>query len=133
MIQTNGQESMKQRKCKTKKKKKWSVSQCTSSQRERSSDTSCFQLTSILLSRDPALLRRPRLPARDMQYQRLEIDSTSWIDYRRSGRPKSEEGVGGVLGEGGAVDSDGELDPNTKDSGGVERGTFRSQRKVGGR
>lgn len=40
-------------------------------------DTSCFQLTSILLSSDPALLRRPRLPARDMQYQTLEIDSTS--------------------------------------------------------
>ena len=30
-------------------------------------DTGRFQLTSILLSRDPALLRRPRLPAQDMQ------------------------------------------------------------------
>lgn len=37
---------------------------------------SCVLLTSILLSSDPALLRRPRLPARDMQYHRLEIDST---------------------------------------------------------
>lgn len=31
-----------------------------------------FLLTSILLSSDPALLRRPRLPAQDMQQQRLE-------------------------------------------------------------
>lgn len=34
-------------------------------------------LTSILLSSDPALLRRPRLPAQDMQYHRLDIDTTA--------------------------------------------------------
>lgn len=37
-------------------------------------DISNFLLTSILLSSDPALLRRPRLPAQDMQYHRLETE-----------------------------------------------------------
>jgi hypothetical protein len=32
----------------------------------------CFLLTSTLLSSDPALLRRPRFPAQNMQYQRLD-------------------------------------------------------------
>lgn len=34
--------------------------------------TGCFLLTSTLLSSDPALLRRPRFPAQNMQYQRLD-------------------------------------------------------------
>lgn len=31
-----------------------------------------FRLTSTLLSSDPALLRRPRFPAQNMQYHRLD-------------------------------------------------------------
>lgn len=35
----------------------------------------CFLLTSTLLSSDPALLRRPRFPAQNTQYQRLDTDT----------------------------------------------------------
>lgn len=38
--------------------------------------TGSFLLTSRLLSSDPALLRRPRFPAQNMQYQRLDTTGT---------------------------------------------------------
>ena len=64
---------------------------------ESSLDTSCFQLTSILLSSDPALLRRPRLPARDMQYHRLEMDSTPGSTTEVYSALRSPRGSAGVV------------------------------------
>lgn len=49
-------------------------------------------LTSILLSSDPALLRRPRLPAQDMQHHRLETCTTHQLSLNRE--------VGGWVGRG---------------------------------
>lgn len=65
-------------------------------------DISNFLLTSILLSSDPALLRRPRLPAQDMQHHRLETETRP--GWKTAAFPESlEESLNATRGAAGGL------------------------------